>query len=173
MHTIARREPRLHVEDSRSGLARYRLTWGAHDDRTTMAARLPVWVVEIAWLQTPNRHVCGSLSVEVRDSPVYLGPSFCRRFAADQGGGFGIADEAVAALREHHASEAGVELHLSDQLLLPLAVAAGVSEFTVARSTGHLLTNAWTIGRFGLADILIEEGTPHRVRIEPRRFQLP
>ncbi len=79
-----------------------------------------------------------------------------------------VADQAVAALREHHLSTAAVEFHLADQLLLPLSVAAGPSEFTVARPTAHLMTNAWTIGQFGVADISIEQGAPCRVRIEPR-----
>jgi hypothetical protein len=30
------------------------------------------------------------------------------------------------------------------------------------------MTNAWTIGRFGIAAISIEEGAPCRVRVEPR-----
>lgn len=79
-----------------------------------------------------------------------------------------VADAAVAAFLEHHASAAAIELHLSDQLLLPLAFATGDSAFTVARPTGHLLTNAWTIGQFGVAEIAIEAGAPSRVRIEPR-----
>jgi RNA 3'-terminal phosphate cyclase (ATP) len=79
-----------------------------------------------------------------------------------------VADEAVATLAEHHASGAAVELHLADQLLLPLALASGPSVFTVARPTGHLMTNAWTIGQFGIADISIEQGTPCRVHIAPR-----
>jgi len=79
-----------------------------------------------------------------------------------------VADEAVAALRDHHASAAAVELHLADQLLLPLAVASGVSTFTTPRPSGHLVTNAWVTSRFGAANILIEPGTPCCVRIEPR-----
>lgn len=79
-----------------------------------------------------------------------------------------VADEAVADLREHHASAAAVECHLADQLLLPLALARGVSAFTAPRPTDHLRTNAWTIGRFGVADVRIGEGTPCTVRIEPR-----
>jgi RNA 3'-terminal phosphate cyclase (ATP) len=79
-----------------------------------------------------------------------------------------VADQAVGALREHHASAAAAELHLADQLLLPLAVATGRSEFTVAHATAHLETNAWVIGQFGIADISIEDGTPCRVRIEPQ-----
>jgi RNA 3'-terminal phosphate cyclase (ATP) len=79
-----------------------------------------------------------------------------------------VAEQAAGALREHHASAAAVELHLADQLLLPLSIAAGPSEFTVPRPTGHLMTNAWTIGQFGIAAISIEQGAPCRVRVEPR-----
>ena len=83
-----------------------------------------------------------------------------------------VADQAVAAFREHHASEAAVELHLADQLLLPLAIASGASTFTTLRPSGHLMTNAWTIGQFGVADISIAEGPPCRVRIEPQQLAL-
>jgi RNA 3'-terminal phosphate cyclase (ATP) len=79
-----------------------------------------------------------------------------------------VADEAIAAFRAHHASEASIEFHLADQLLLPLALANGTSAFTVLRLTGHLMTNAWTIGQFEIAQISIEEGTPCRVRVNPR-----
>jgi RNA 3'-terminal phosphate cyclase (ATP) len=79
-----------------------------------------------------------------------------------------VADEAVASLHEHHASDTAVELHLADQLLLPLALASGVSSFSTLRPSGHLMTNAWTIGRFGIADISIGQGTPCDVRVEPR-----
>jgi RNA 3'-terminal phosphate cyclase (ATP) len=78
-----------------------------------------------------------------------------------------VADEAVAAFREHHASGAAVELHLADQLLLPLAVAAGASAFTMVRPTAHLVTNAWTIEQFGLARVTIEQGVPTRVHVQP------
>ncbi len=79
-----------------------------------------------------------------------------------------VADQASAALLEHHACNAAIELHLADQLLLPLALAGGTSIFTTTRSTGHLMTNAWTLGQFGIADISVGEGTPCRVRVEPR-----
>lgn len=82
-----------------------------------------------------------------------------------------VADEAVAALREHHASGTAVEPHLADQLLLPLALAAGASAFTAAGPTGHLLTNSWTIGQFGVADVAIEPGAQCRVRVEPRTWR--
>jgi RNA 3'-terminal phosphate cyclase (ATP) len=82
-----------------------------------------------------------------------------------------VADEVVAALRDHHASKGAVEVHLADQLLLPLSLAAGVSTFTTPRPTGHLMTNAWNIRQFSVADISIEQGTPCRVSIEPRRWR--
>ena len=82
-----------------------------------------------------------------------------------------VADEAVSALREHHDSGAAVELHLADQLLLPLALANGASAFTAPRPTGHLTTNARTIGQFGIADIVIEPGTPCRVQIAPHSWR--
>jgi len=78
-----------------------------------------------------------------------------------------VADEAVAALREHHASGAAFELHLADQLLLPLAIAAGPSAFTMVRPTAHLATNAWTIEQFGLAKITLEQGVLTRVHVQP------
>ena len=82
-----------------------------------------------------------------------------------------VADEAVTAFREHHASDGAVELHLADQLLLPLSLAAGSSTFTTPRSTRHLMTDAWNIGQFAIADISIGEGTPCRVNIQPRRWR--
>ncbi|MGC2409629.1 MAG: RNA 3'-terminal phosphate cyclase [Methyloceanibacter sp.] len=78
-----------------------------------------------------------------------------------------VADEAVAALRGHHVSGAAVELHLADQLLLPLAIAAGPSAFTMARPTAHLATNAWTIEQFALAKITVEPGLLTRVQVLP------
>jgi RNA 3'-terminal phosphate cyclase (ATP) len=78
-----------------------------------------------------------------------------------------VADEAVAALREHHVSGAAVELHLADQLLVPLAIAAGPSHFTTMRPTAHLATNAWTIEQFGIASITIEQDVLTHVRVEP------
>ena len=51
---------------------------------------------------------------------------------------------------------------------LLLSVAAGSSEFTVARLTGHLIANAWAIAQFGAAEVSLEETTPCRVRVEPR-----
>ncbi len=82
-----------------------------------------------------------------------------------------VADEAVAALQDHHSSNGAVELHLADQLLLPLSLTAGISTFTTPRPTGHLLANAWSIGEFAVADISIEQGTPCRVSVQPHPWR--
>ncbi len=67
-----------------------------------------------------------------------------------------VAEEAVAALLDHERSAGALDQHLGDQILLPLALAGGLSCFTVGRVTRHLETNAWVIERFGLARIAIE-----------------
>jgi RNA 3'-terminal phosphate cyclase (ATP) len=82
-----------------------------------------------------------------------------------------VADEAVAAFEQHHASGAAIELHLADQLLLPLALAGGPSTITSPRATGHLLTNAWVIEQFAIARISIAQERPCRIRVEPIDWQ--
>jgi RNA 3'-terminal phosphate cyclase (ATP) len=66
-----------------------------------------------------------------------------------------VAEEAVDALLRHHAAGGTVDVHLSDQLLVPLALASGPSAFSVNPVSRHLETNAWVIARFGLARIEI------------------
>ncbi len=82
-----------------------------------------------------------------------------------------VAEEAAAAFLDHHRSAAAVEEHLADQLVLPLAVAAGESVLSVSRVTSHLLTVAWVVGQFGLADVTVEgrPEEPGTVRIAGRR----
>lgn len=62
-----------------------------------------------------------------------------------------VAKEVMQELLHHHASGASVDRHLADQMLLPLAFAAGPSRFTTPEVTRHLETNAWVIAEFGLA----------------------
>jgi RNA 3'-terminal phosphate cyclase (ATP) len=54
--------------------------------------------------------------------------------------------------------DAALDRYLADQLLLPLALTAGPSEFTTEAVTDHLLTNAWVVNRF----------FPDRVRVTGR-----
>jgi RNA 3'-terminal phosphate cyclase (ATP) len=73
-----------------------------------------------------------------------------------------VAEEAVALLTSHIGSGAALDVHLGDQLLVPLAVASGPSEFSVERASLHLETNAWLIEQFDLASVNIhrrDDGT--------------
>lgn len=80
----------------------------------------------------------------------------------------GLADEAVDQLLAFARSGAAVEAHLADQLLIPMALAAGRSAMTVGRITDHLATNAWVIEQLLPAKVSIEGrvGTAGRVTVE-------
>lgn len=79
-----------------------------------------------------------------------------------------VADAAVEALLDHRATGAAVDLHLADQLVVPLSLAQGTSEYTVERVTRHLLTNAHVVANcFGVAQVQVlgKEGEPGEVVI--------
>ena len=58
-----------------------------------------------------------------------------------------------------------MDVHSADQLVLPLALAEGPSEYAVAEVTLHLTTNIAVIGMFLAREIRCEgeEGQPGRV----------
>ena len=76
-----------------------------------------------------------------------------------------VLDEVLGYLAagEQHA----VDAHSADQLVVPLALAKGTSEYTTACVTRHLTTNVAVIRQFLDRDIVCEgeEGQPGRVRI--------
>jgi RNA 3'-terminal phosphate cyclase (ATP) len=81
-----------------------------------------------------------------------------------------VADEAVDQLLAFEAvTDAAVDPHSADQILLPLAFAPGRSAFTVSEVTEHLRTNVDTIRAFLDRSISVEEpeaeGQPGRVVI--------
>jgi RNA 3'-terminal phosphate cyclase (ATP) len=79
-----------------------------------------------------------------------------------------VADEAVEQLIAYlRAAPAAVDVHSSDQIVLPLVLAEGPSRYTVAEVTPHLLTNVAVIRRFVERDIVCEgeEGGAGVVRI--------
>jgi RNA 3'-terminal phosphate cyclase (ATP) len=80
----------------------------------------------------------------------------------------GLADETVDQLLAFARSGAAVEAHLADQLLIPMALAAGRSAMTVERITDHLATNAWVIEQLLPAKVAIEGrvGSAGRVTVE-------
>jgi RNA 3'-terminal phosphate cyclase (ATP) len=79
-------------------------------------------------------------------------------FVADE-----AADQAIAYLR----APAPVDAHSADQIVLPLALADGPSEYGVAELTQHLLTNIGVIRQFLEREIVGEGhlGMPGVVRI--------
>ncbi len=66
-----------------------------------------------------------------------------------------VAEEAVRQIRSYIAADTAVGSHLADQLILPMAVAAG-GRFNTAAPSQHLLTNADTINRFREGAVIIE-----------------
>jgi len=84
-----------------------------------------------------------------------------------------VGEEAASALASYIESGACVEEHLSDQLVLYMALASGVSKMTVQKITGHLLTNIWVVGRF-LPEVVFEvdgaEGGPGMVTVRAPGF---
>jgi RNA 3'-terminal phosphate cyclase (ATP) len=82
-----------------------------------------------------------------------------------------VADLAVDELLAFEAvAGAALDPHSADQILVPLALAPGRSEFSVSVITEHLRTNARTIRAFLDRSIVIEEppgaGQPGRVVID-------
>jgi RNA 3'-terminal phosphate cyclase (ATP) len=79
-----------------------------------------------------------------------------------------VADEAVAEVTRYLAAgSALVDAHSADQIVLPLALAEGPSQYTAAEITLHLMTNIAVIGRFLERSIVHEgeQGQPGLVRI--------
>jgi len=81
-----------------------------------------------------------------------------------------VADEVVDQALAHRASGMPVDPHSADQLLLPLALADGTSEFQVSEITSHLTTNATVIQMFLDREIAIEGeiGQPGVVKVAGR-----
>lgn len=79
-----------------------------------------------------------------------------------------VADDALDGLAAFLATDATVDEYMADQLLLPLVLAGGPSEFRTSRITGHLLTNADIIAAFLPAriDIQGQPGEPGIVHIQ-------
>ncbi len=80
-----------------------------------------------------------------------------------------VADETVDQVFAYFHSDAPVDSHSADQIVLPLALADGPSEFRVAQITTHLTTNISVIRRFLDRDISCEDetGTTGVVRVGP------
>jgi RNA 3'-terminal phosphate cyclase (ATP) len=67
-----------------------------------------------------------------------------------------VADEAIDAFFAFQATAAAVDSFLADQLIIPLALADGVSTLHTAGITQHLVTNVDVVRAFLPVDIAIE-----------------
>jgi RNA 3'-terminal phosphate cyclase (ATP) len=80
-----------------------------------------------------------------------------------------VADEAVDQVLSYLGADetAAVDLHSADQIVLPLSLARGASEYTTSEITLHLLTNIAVIRQFLDREITVqgEQGKPGQVRI--------
>jgi RNA 3'-terminal phosphate cyclase (ATP) len=78
-----------------------------------------------------------------------------------------VAEEACADLLAHYAADQALDMHLADQVVLPLALSSRPATFTTCRITLHLLTVLHVVRQF--LDIRCkvegEEGRPGQVWI--------
>ena len=59
-----------------------------------------------------------------------------------------VAEDAVRQFFEFVQTEAAIDEHLADQLIIYLALAKGLSSFSTSRITQHLLTSIWVVEQF-------------------------
>jgi RNA 3'-terminal phosphate cyclase (ATP) len=67
-----------------------------------------------------------------------------------------VAEAVCEQILEHHLSEAATDPYLSDQMILPMAMAEGESQVITSQITQHLLTNIWVVRRFLSRDISVQ-----------------
>jgi RNA 3'-terminal phosphate cyclase (ATP) len=124
-------------------------------------AGLDVEIEEQTWDGGPGT----VLAVELSTAPV---PTLFFALGARGKPAEKVADEVVEQVVAYlHAAPALVDAHSADQIVLPLSLAKGSSDYTVAEVTKHLTTNIAVIRWFLERDIVCEgeEGGPGRVRI--------
>jgi RNA 3'-terminal phosphate cyclase (ATP) len=122
---------------------------------------LPVQIREENWQGGPG----SVLGIELSTAPV---PATFVALGARGKRAEAVADEAAEEVLAYlDAAPALVDAHSADQIVLPLALAEGPSEYTVAQVTTHLITNIAVIRSFLERDIACEgeEGKPGVVRI--------
>lgn len=137
--------------------------------------------------QAYNRLAAARLGVTPQTrlaNPPSLGPGTCVFVLAEYEGGvragftgYGrqgypaerVADDAVDAFLAFHASDAPVDPHLADQLILPLALLGQAMTFRTSQITQHLLTNIWVVEQFlgPCFTVSRQVGEPGQVHVRP------
>jgi RNA 3'-terminal phosphate cyclase (ATP) len=144
-------------------------------------SNLPAHVAERMAARVTDRLPARKLHIDTAELPAASPGAWCLLVAEHKGSvagfsGIGelrksaekVADEALDAYEAFERAGAAVDPHLADQLLLPLALAAGRSRFTTSSVTQHLLTNADVIRQFLPAcaiDVRGKKGLPGTVEV--------
>jgi RNA 3'-terminal phosphate cyclase (ATP) len=79
-----------------------------------------------------------------------------------------VGEEAAKNLLDYYSTSACLDHHLSDQIVLYLAIAQDESSLTTSEISNHLLTNLWVMDKFLNVQYVIEgeRGKPGRVTIK-------
>lgn len=79
-----------------------------------------------------------------------------------------VAEKACEDLMRHHGTEAPVDAHLADQLVLPMVLAEGESRMVTSEITQHLLTNIRVVRQFLDCRLRLEgqQGEPGTLVVE-------
>lgn len=134
-----------------------------HVDLTSAVSNLPVSIAQ-RQLDTAKKRLC---EIGVRpEATIKEYPSqgkgtvvFICCYDSDARGGFQglgalkkraerVSDEACDEFEDYYDSNAAFDKYLADQLIIPAALADGLSEFTTAEVTSHLLTNISIVEAF-------------------------
>jgi len=67
-----------------------------------------------------------------------------------------VGSEAAAAMQRELAGDSAVDVHLADQLMVFMALAAGTSRLRTSEISQHAKTNAWLIEKFTGKRVLID-----------------
>lgn len=78
-----------------------------------------------------------------------------------------VGEEAAAEFLQYYSTDAALDPHLPDQIVLYLSICREESAFTTSRITQHLITNLWVISLFHEFRCSVEGeiGKPGKVRI--------
>lgn len=82
-----------------------------------------------------------------------------------------VADEATAEFLGFLATDGVIDPYLADQLILPLALATGMSEIRTSNVTQHLKTNAEIVQKFLPVSIEVDGEIGHSASIRIRRTE--
>ena len=119
--------------------------------------------IEILRLSSPSKGTLLLLLAEFENSQCCFCGLGALRKPAER-----VADEAVNEFLGFMATDGAIDHYLSDQLILPLALALGKSEIRTSKVTQHLTTNAEIVKMFLPVSIEVDGqiGQPGSIRIK-------